>query len=143
MLREQKIEKIVSTGGITALPICIAATLLGIPVHLFELNATPGSAIKSLSMFATSVQYCFKSAEGQLPAHKRVFAPYPVRYGKTETALDKKTARSHINLDAEKITIAILGGSQGSEGINPVSYTHLDVYKRQVVYACATYSFAD
>lgn len=109
---------IISTGGIVALPICLAAYCLRIPIHLYELNATPGNAISKLALLADSIHCCFYGLDNYLPATKVVHAEYPIRYQTEEIEKDCITARSALSLDPKKPTITILGGSQGSHFIN-------------------------
>jgi UDP-N-acetylglucosamine--N-acetylmuramyl-(pentapeptide) pyrophosphoryl-undecaprenol N-acetylglucosamine transferase len=109
---------IVSTGGIVALPICLAAYCLRIPIHLYELNATPGNAISKLALLADSIHCCFYGLDHYLPATKVVHAQYPIRYQTQEIEKDYVTARLALCLDPNKHTITILGGSQGSHFIN-------------------------
>jgi UDP-N-acetylglucosamine--N-acetylmuramyl-(pentapeptide) pyrophosphoryl-undecaprenol N-acetylglucosamine transferase len=115
---------IISTGGIVALPICLAAYFLRIPIHLYELNATPGNAISKLSLLADSIHCCFNGLDHYFPAAKVVHAQYPIRYHKQEIARDCATARAALCLDPDKHTITILGGSQGSHFINKL-ITHI------------------
>src|SRR5262249_36276166 len=51
-LHKHKPNKVISTGGLIAVPVCLAAWLLRIPIELYELNAVPGKAIKALAPIA-------------------------------------------------------------------------------------------
>ncbi len=114
LLRRTRPESIISTGGLIAVPVCIAGWLLGIPIDLYELNAEPGSAIKWLSKLSTHVYYCFDETAQALPQAKRRKTEYPL-YISLNTA-----AKSYdeLNFDDTRKTIFVLGGSQGSETLN-------------------------
>jgi len=105
-------KKIISTGGLVSLPVCIAAFLLKIPIELFELNAMPGKAVKFLAPFATTIYTCFTKAINCLPKHKCKISQYPIRFSHS-SHFNKK-----INEKKTKFTILVLGGSQGSLAIN-------------------------
>ncbi|MGE0009223.1 MAG: glycosyltransferase [Candidatus Babeliales bacterium] len=114
LLKSIRPKSIVSTGGLIALPTCLAGWWLNIPIDLYELNAEPGMAINWLSKLATHVYYCFDETAHALPAKKRRKAHYPL-YISLNTA-----AKSYadLNFDKNKKTIFLLGGSQGSEKLN-------------------------
>lgn len=111
---------IISTGGIVALPVCLAGYCLKIPIHLYELNATPGNAITKLATLADSIHCCFDGLDHYLPATKVVHADYPIRYKKQDILKSGAQARLALHLDPQKLTITILGGSQGSQFINTI-----------------------
>jgi len=103
-------KKIISLGGYISIPVCLAASVLKIPIELFELNSSPGKAIKFLSPFAKTIYASFRKATEQLPLKKCKITDYPIRFSKStkKPSLQKKT----------KYTILVLGGSQGSISIN-------------------------
>ena len=111
-------EQIITTGGIVAIPVCVAGFFLRIPITLYSLDAIPGKAIRTLTPLATSVITCFASAQHYFPAQKCAVAPYPIKYNLAQTIIDKQSARKDLGLSTEKKTILILGGSQGSLFLN-------------------------
>ncbi len=120
-LRAYKPERVISTGGIIAIPVCIAAWLLRIPIELYELNATPGTAIKVLAPLATTIHVCF--AQTKIPYAKQkhiLVTAYPIR--PAYVALNRKNdVRSVVpHFSPERKTIFIQGGSQGSHFINTI-----------------------
>ncbi len=118
-LKKKKVQKVVSTGGYISLPVCLAAWTLRIPIELFELNAEPGKATKFLAPFSKKISTCFEQTKQCFPSHKCCFVKYPIRYKQlNNTDLSAAKAREQINLDPNKKTILILGGSQGSIFIN-------------------------
>ncbi|HTM05648.1 MAG TPA: UDP-N-acetylglucosamine--N-acetylmuramyl-(pentapeptide) pyrophosphoryl-undecaprenol N-acetylglucosamine transferase [Patescibacteria group bacterium] len=126
---------IISTGGIVALPICLAGYCLRIPIHLYELNATPGNAISKLAPLAHSVHCCFHGLDDYFPTTKVIHTQYPIRYQTQEITKNCSTARQALHLDPDKTTITILGGSQGSQFINQIldQITSIDtVYWRDI-----------
>ncbi len=117
-LCKHKPETIVTTGGIVAIPTCVAGFILRIPITLYSLDAVPGKAIRFLTPFATKIVTCFASSRHYFPARKCIIKPYPVKYLNIPDLPDKQTALKNLCLSLEKKTIVILGGSQGSLFLN-------------------------
>ncbi len=114
ILQQTKPVRVISTGGLIAVPVCLAARLLRIPIDLYELNAEPGSAIHWLAKLATHVYYCFDDAALMLPKNKAIKAQYPLY---VDTSLPAKT-HDALHFDNAKKTVFIVGGSQGSQTVN-------------------------
>lgn len=105
-----------STGGLVALPVCLASRLLNIPIYLIELNAVPGKAIKTLAHLATTIFVCFPQAQQYFSAQKCSVIPYPLR----SSLQQKIPAQSAVT---NKKILLVLGGSQGSQFINNLMMT--------------------
>jgi UDP-N-acetylglucosamine--N-acetylmuramyl-(pentapeptide) pyrophosphoryl-undecaprenol N-acetylglucosamine transferase len=117
-LHTHKTEKVISTGGLVALPVCLAAMFLRIPVELYELNAVPGKAIKALAPLAQTIHVCFAHAIKYFPKNRCVYTPYPVRFNDAHKQISKEQACKELGLDPHKKTLFIMGGSQGSVQLN-------------------------
>lgn len=105
-------EKIVTSGSIVAIPVCLAGWLLRIPIELWEVNATPGKTILFLSRCATTVHVCFSETKKYFK--QTILSDYPIR-------ADLKRPHAPFTnpvFDAARKTLFIVGGSQGSQGIN-------------------------
>ena len=111
-------EKIITTGGIVALPTCCAGFLLRIPITLYSLDAVPGKAIQALAPFATDIVVTFSSSQKYFPHNTCIVEPYPIKYQYTDKITDTRTARAQLGLSPDKKTVVALGGSQGSAFIN-------------------------
>ncbi len=108
-------SRVISTGSIIAIPGCIAAWILRIPIELFEVNAKPGKTIIFLSRFATKIDVCFSKPKHffmNVPCEVR---PYPIRFAHLMHD-DHSSNLAHFG--THRFTIFIQGGSQGSFGIN-------------------------
>lgn len=110
--------KIITTGGIVAIPTCIAGFILRIPIVIYSLDAVPGKAIKALTPLAQSIITCFASAQHYFPAHTCSVAPYPIKYTTVDNHVDQQYAQKSLGLSPHKKTVLILGGSQGSLFLN-------------------------
>jgi len=117
-LYKHKPSCIISTGGIVALPVCLAGLILRIPIILYCLDAVPGKAIKTLSPFASSIFVAFNHARQFFPAQRCSVKAYPIKYVEKEKNIITTDAHKNIGLDFNKKTILVLGGSQGSVFLN-------------------------
>lgn len=131
-LAQQPVQKVITTGGHVALPVCIAAKLLNIPIELYELNAVPGKAIHLLSHIAQTIYVCFPYAQHYFTRKKCLVATYPLQPSLQKNPLTKKEARNSLQLDPLKTTVLVLGGSQGSIFIN-------NLIKKWLPYASRAY----
>lgn len=117
-LSKYRPESIITTGGIVAIPTCIAGFILRIPITVYSLDAVPGKAIQALTPLATSIITPFSNARRYFPAHKCIVAPYPLKYHDKENIIKKCTVQEQLGLSPEKKTVLLLGGSQGSIFLN-------------------------
>lgn len=147
-LREKKPSKVISTGGYIAIPVCLAARLLRIPIELFELNAVPGETTNFLAPYATTILHCFDEAKRLLPAEKCTLANYPLRFTPDAKKINRQFARRKLGLDPFKKTILILGGSQGSVFINQrikeaIEKNPATFKDHQIIHQTGDYDFTD
>ncbi len=140
-LRKWHPTYVLTTGSHIAIPVCLAAWVLRIPVKLFEVNVLPGKTIKLLAYFAKEIFVCYAQTKNYLPAHKCILSNYPVKCVHADRMLSSKEALQIItaqetiateNHSAEKKltpakkTLLILGGSQGSLFLNQLIKKVLD-----------------
>ena len=114
-LWKHKPTEIITTGGIVAIPTCIAGFILRIPITLYSLDAVPGKAIQFLTPLATAIVTPFATSQKYFSAQKCSIEPYPIKYG---SIFDQKNSLQELGLCSDKRTIVILGGSQGSLFLN-------------------------
>lgn len=117
-LYKHKPSTVITTGGIVAIPVCLAAFIVRIPITLYVLDAIPGKALKALAPLATTIALCFTQTRAYFPQKKFIIVPYPIRFNKSDKKKSRNAARMQLNLDSYKKTILLLGGSQGSLFLN-------------------------
>jgi len=100
LLKKEKPECIVATGGYVALPIMLAAILKKIPFYAVEPNAVMGVANRICAKFAKKIYISSKTLGN------------PVR------KMPQNLPIPEIFADDKKFRILITGGSQGALGIN-------------------------
>lgn len=128
-LRSLRPEAVISTGGYVSLPVCLAAKVLSIPIELYELNVTPGKAIKFLAPFAHKIWICYEQSRQFLPSSKCTVTNYPIKFNDKTHIIKKETALQALSFSEKRATLLILGGSQGSLFINTLVRHILEIHK--------------
>ena len=100
LLKKEKPEFIVATGGYVALPVMLAAILKRVPFYAIEPNAVMGVANKICAKFAKKVYTASKTLGN------------PVR------KMPGNLPPPEVFANGEKFRVLITGGSQGALGIN-------------------------
>lgn len=124
ILKEIKPDVIFSKGGYVALPVCVAGRMLKIPIVTHESDYSFGLANKIILKVCNNMCVNFKNLEGK---NKKITYTGPI-FSKT---FESKEKASNLQLDANKRTILIVGGSLGSAKINDNIFAILkDLLKR-------------
>jgi len=116
LLKEIQPNVIFSKGGFVSLPVCIAGRLLKIPVISHESDSSFGLANKIILKTCTSMCVNFKRLE---KVNKKVVYTGPIFSEEFES---EQKNFSHLNIDKNKPTLLIVGGSLGSQKINEMLY---------------------
>jgi len=145
-LAQHRPESITSTGGISTIPVALAAHLLRIPIDLYELNVLPGKTTYFLAPLARTLYCCFARTQNFLPAETCRSAAYPVRFF-NEKHYSQAQACTELKLNPNKKTILIIGGSQGSLFINKMIQNWLtesdNVRNFQIIHQTGAYDTTD
>jgi UDP-N-acetylglucosamine--N-acetylmuramyl-(pentapeptide) pyrophosphoryl-undecaprenol N-acetylglucosamine transferase len=107
-LTRRRPDVIFSTGGYVAIPVLIAARLLGIPSLLWEGNQLPGRSVRVSARLATIRAVTFAATRHRLPSPTLVTGT-PIRPLATA---GKAAARARLDLPADVPVLLIFGGSQ-------------------------------
>jgi UDP-N-acetylglucosamine--N-acetylmuramyl-(pentapeptide) pyrophosphoryl-undecaprenol N-acetylglucosamine transferase len=119
ILKEQKPDIVVSKGGFVALPVCIAARKLKIPIVAHESDCSFGLANKIILKLCNTMCVNFKNLE-----EKNNKCVYTGPIFSKEFYTESKDY-SNLIIDKAKLTILIVGGSLGSKFINEQVYNSL------------------
>ncbi len=118
VLKDYKPDAVLTFGGYISFPVCLAASILKIPIVLHEQTQKAGLSAKFISRVAAKVCVSFESSGQYFPSRKTVFTGNPMRLEAFEIQTDFK-------LDAGPV-IYITGGSTGSHFINSIIYEILE-----------------
>ncbi len=115
LLRRFRPHAVVATGGYAAAPVGGAAALLRIPMVLQEQNLLPGATNRFLSRWARRVSVPDAAATRHFPG-KAVVTGVPLR--KDALSGDRGRGVRRFSLADDRLTVLILGGSQGAQSLN-------------------------
>lgn len=114
-IKKYKPDVIFGTGGYVSAPVILAGITMKVPFIMHDCDANPGLVTRKLSPYAKSISIAFEDARKKLHNKNCHLNGKPVR---TEfKTLTKTQARKNLNLE-DKLTLCIMGGSQGAKTIN-------------------------
>lgn len=112
-LKKSRPDAVFSTGGYSSAPVVKAASGLHIPYVVHEQNSVPGRSNLMVAKHAACVATTFHSAEQHFEGCKVVRTGLPVREELRELAASHK-----LMIDADPMTVLVVGGSQGAASLN-------------------------
>lgn len=109
-------EAVFSKGGSASVPVVLAAWIYRIPIVIHDSDAVAGKANRFLARFATRIAIAYPSAHQYFPEQKTALTGNPLR----EEILsgDASRAAKRYGFSEEKLTVLVLGGSQGAAALN-------------------------
>ena len=135
---------IFGTGGYVSSPMLFAGILTRTPVVIHECDAIAGKVSKAIAPFAKSVSVAFETSKDGLKAKELHVNGNPIREEFLST--DRYNARKEWNLK-DKLTIMVMGGSQGAKKINTVLVQNLKTlfkkYDIQVIHQTGLKNYDD
>ena len=139
-------DVVIGTGGFASGPLLQVANSKNIPTVVQEQNSYPGITNKLLSKKANKICVAYDNLERFFPIDKIVFTGNPVRQDLLEIDSKKSEAITYFNLDSNKKTLLILGGSLGSRRINQLIEKELEFIQSkdiQVFWQCGKFYFEE
>lgn len=107
---------IFTTGGYVAIPVLIAARLLGIPSLLWEGNVIPGKSVRATARLASALAVSFAATCRALPSSGACYVTgTPIR---DIAGVDRLAARGRLGLPPDGRLVVIFGGSQAVRRLN-------------------------
>lgn len=136
LLKQIKPDIVFSKGGFVTVPVVYAANKLKIPVVIHESDLTPGLANKLSTPKADKVCCSFEKTLEYLPKEKSERTGLPIRQeilnGNKHNVMDK------LDIDNDKPTILVMGGSLGALAINNIIHDNVDeiLEKYNLIHIC-------
>ncbi len=120
ILKEEKPDIVIGTGGFICGPVLLAASKKKIPTMLHESNAFPGVTVKLLAKRVDTILIGFEDARAKIHNAKNiVLTGTPTKFKDIEFSQEEKNAFLKENgLKQDKTLILVFGGSQGARPIN-------------------------
>ncbi|MDE2058307.1 MAG: undecaprenyldiphospho-muramoylpentapeptide beta-N-acetylglucosaminyltransferase [candidate division NC10 bacterium] len=116
ILRRFRPDVVVGFGGYASAAIVLSGVLARIPTVIHEQNAMPGLANRWLGKIVDRVAVAFDEASDFFPKSKVRVTGNPVRaelFG-----VSRAEAVTRLDLDPDRLTLLIFGGSQGAHRLN-------------------------
>lgn len=126
IIKKFKPDVVIGTGGFASGPLLQMANSLNIPTVIQEQNSYPGITNKLLSKKANAICVAYENLERFFPSDKIVLTGNPVRQDLLESTDKKEEAINYFNLDLNKTTLLVLGGSLGAKRINQLIVKELE-----------------
>lgn len=118
IIKKFKPDIAIGTGGYASGPLLYVAAKKNIPTLVQEQNSYPGITNKVLSKVVDKVCVAYDNMEQFFPKNKIIFTGNPIRQDVLEFASKKQLGISHFNLEENKKTVLVIGGSLGARTIN-------------------------
>ena len=134
----------IGTGGYASAPLLRIASNKGIPCLIQEQNSHAGITNKWLSNKAKVICVAYDGMEQFFPAEKIKLTGNPVRQDLLDISQKRTEAMSFFNLNEDKKTLLILGGSLGARRVNELIESSLGLFKKlnlQVIWQCGKFYF--
>ncbi len=132
----------IGTGGYASAPLLKVASIKGISCLVQEQNSYAGITNKWLSNKVQSICVAYEGMEQFFPSEKIKLTGNPVRQDLLDIHSKREEALDHFNLNPNKKTLLVLGGSLGAKRINELIDSSLPVFSSlnlQVIWQCGSF----
>jgi len=144
LLKSFKPQVVIGFGGYETFSLLLEAKILGTPVLIHEQNVIPGKCNRVLSYFVDRICISFPETRDYFPKinqRKVVFTGIPLR--EEIGGASKEESLEFFNLDSDKFTLLVTGGSQGSSRINSVFLETLKLMQKDNIQVIHITGFKD
>tara|TARA_B110001469_G_scaffold104242_1_gene103062 strand:+ start:802 stop:1896 length:1095 start_codon:yes stop_codon:yes gene_type:complete len=139
IIKQFKPNIAIGTGGFASGPTLLVACLKKIPTIIQEQNSYPGITNKLLSKKVNKICVAYDHLERFFPAAKILKTGNPVRQDLLLIHTKRDDSFSFFNLNKNKKTVLVLGGSLGARRMNELIESQLDFFNKQnlqVIWQC-------
>ena len=114
-IQKYKPDAVFATGGYVSAPMIFACIITKTPYMMHDCDAMPGLVTRRLCKRAKFVSLAFEKAKRFIPNKNSIVTGNPIRAD--FEILTKEEARVKLGLE-NKLTLCVMGGSQGAKAIN-------------------------
>lgn len=133
ILKKEKPNVVIGVGGYASAAILYQATKMKIPTLIQEQNSYAGLTNKILGKKVDTVCVAYDGMERFFPKNKIVKTGNPVRENLLKQLINKKEAYSYYNIDPNKKTVLIVGGSLGAKTINNSILKNIENFREKEI----------
>ena len=139
-------QLVIGVGGYASGPTLKMASLLGYPTLIQEQNSFAGKTNKLLAKKASTICVAYEGMETFFPQSKIVLTGNPVRKEMIQIKASRSEALKYFNLDPNKKTILIIGGSLGAKSLNNAMFQDIEKWNDlknqvQILWQCGKLYF--
>jgi len=142
IIKEFKPDAVVGVGGYASGPLLHSANKMGIPSLIQEQNSYAGITNKLLAKKANKICVAYQGMERFFPSDKILMTGNPVRKDLANIEDLRPEAQQFFNLDPNKKTLLVIGGSLGARTINHSIIENIEAFKNkdiQVIWQCGKF----
>jgi UDP-N-acetylglucosamine--N-acetylmuramyl-(pentapeptide) pyrophosphoryl-undecaprenol N-acetylglucosamine transferase len=135
IVRQFGADAVLGMGGFTSLPPVLAGRRFGAATFIHESNAIPGKANRLTARFCSLVLLGMEACARWFHGSQCRVVGTPLRR-KLMVPAARAEAASFFGLDPGKLTVLVMGGSQGAHGVNAALVSgidHLDPQRAQLI----------
>ncbi|WP_447640412.1 MULTISPECIES: undecaprenyldiphospho-muramoylpentapeptide beta-N-acetylglucosaminyltransferase [Chitinophagaceae] len=118
-------DAVIGVGGYSTFPVLRYAQKKGIPTFIHESNSFAGKSNILLGRHATEIFVAWEGMERFFPSNKIIKTGNPVRENIVRSTISHAEAIRSFDLDPNKKTVLVVGGSLGARSINQAILQHL------------------
>jgi len=116
---------VIGTGGFASGPTLFMANRKGVKTVIQEQNSYPGITNRLLSKKADKICVAYDGLERFFPSEKIIKTGNPVRQDLLKVEGKREEAQKYFNLNLDKKTLVIIGGSLGARAVNNLIEKHI------------------
>ncbi len=139
IIKDFKPDVAIGTGGFASGPLLHVANKEKVPTLIQEQNSFPGITNKLLAKRANVICAAYDEVKRFFPKGKVKKTGNPVRQDLLDIETKREEAQKFFNLDANKKTVLVLGGSLGARRVNQLIAQHVNRFKQegiQLIWQC-------
>ena len=118
IVKRFKPDLAIGTGGFASGPTLRVASQKGIPCVIQEQNSFPGVTNRILSRKVQKICVAYDGMDKFFPKEKIILSGNPIRKEVVQIEGKRNEANTFFNLDSNKKTLLIVGGSLGAQSVN-------------------------
>lgn len=144
IIKKFKPDVVIGTGGYASGPLLRVASGKKIPALIQEQNSYAGITNKILGKQVQKICVAYDHMERFFPKGKIIKTGNPVRQDLLEIKSKRAEAKRFFQLEEDKKTVLIIGGSLGARRINQLVNKELDFFKNQnvqVIWQCGKFYY--
>lgn len=146
IIKKHQPDIVIGTGGFASAPLLKMANLMNYPSLIQEQNSYAGVTNKWVAKQANAICVAYDKMERYFPKEKITWTGNPVRQDLIDNKLSQKEALSKFDLEDDKQTVLVIGGSLGARMINNTIAKHLKTMESldcNLIWQCGAYYYED